>query len=279
MTATEVTRPPARGVHALARALPLPAGAGLARTLVERNARAFRHLWVVLVSGFFEPILYLFSLGVGLGALIGDVETGTGRVVEYAVFVAPALMASAAMNGAVFDSTFNVFFKLKYAKLYDSVLSTPLGPRDIALGEISWALIRGLLYSVAFLVVATAAGVVTSWWALLAIPAASLIGYAFAAVGMAATTFMRSWQDFDYVQLALLPMFLFSATFYPLSTYPEGLQWVVQATPLYHGVALVRDLMLGDVAVGMLVHVAYLGAMGMIGTVFAARRIERLLLT
>jgi lipooligosaccharide transport system permease protein len=159
------------------------------------------------------------------------------------------------------------------------VLSTPLGPRDIALGEISWALIRGLLYSVAFLVVATAAGVVTSWWALLAIPAASLIGYAFAAVGMAATTFMRSWQDFDYVQLALLPMFLFSATFYPLSTYPEGLQWVVQATPLYHGVALVRDLMLGDVAAGMLVHAAYLGAMGMIGTVFAARRIERLLLT
>jgi lipooligosaccharide transport system permease protein len=279
MTATEVTRRPAGGVHALARALPLPAGAGLARTLVERNARAFRHLWVVLVSGFFEPIFYLFSLGVGLGALIGDVETGTGRVVEYAVFVTPALMASAAMNGAVFDSTFNVFFKLKYAKLYDSVLATPLGPRDVALGEISWALIRGLLYSVAFLIVATAAGMVTSWWALLAIPAASLIGYAFAAVGMAATTFMRSWQDFDYVQLALLPMFLFSATFYPLSTYPDGLQWVVQATPLYHGVALVRDLMLGDVAAGMFVHVAYLGAMGVIGTVFAARRIERLLLT
>jgi len=279
MTATEVTRRPAGGVHTLARALPLPAGAGLARTLVERNARAFRHLWVVLVSGFFEPIFYLFSLGVGLGALIGDVETGTGRVVEYAVFVTPALMASAAMNGAVFDSTFNVFFKLKYAKLYDSVLATPLGPRDVALGEISWALIRGLLYSVAFLSVATAAGMVTSWWALLAIPAASLIGYAFAAVGMAATTFMRSWQDFDYVQLALLPMFLFSATFYPLSTYPDGLQWVVQATPLYHGVALVRDLMLGDVAAGMLVHVAYLGAMGVIGTVFAARRIERLLLT
>jgi len=279
MTATEVTRRPAGGVHTLARALPLPAGAGLARTLVERNARAFRHLWVVLVSGFFEPIFYLFSLGVGLGALIGDVETGTGRVVEYAVFVTPALMASAAMNGAVFDSTFNVFFKLKYAKLYDSVLATPLGPRDVALGEISWALIRGLLYSVAFLIVATAAGMVTSWWALLAIPAASLIGYAFAAVGMAATTFMRSWQDFDYVQLALLPMFLFSATFYPLSTYPDGLQWVVQATPLYHGVALVRDLMLGDVAAGMFVHVAYLGAMGVIGTVFAARRIERLLLT
>jgi lipooligosaccharide transport system permease protein len=188
-------------------------------------------------------------------------------------------MASAAMNGAVFDSTFNVFFKLKYARLYDSVLSTPLGPRDVAVGEISWALIRGLMYSVAFLVVATVAGVVTSWSALLAIPAASLIGFAFAAVGMAATTFMRSWQDFDYVQLVLLPMFLFSATFYPLSTYPDGLQWLVQVTPLYHGVALVRDLMLGDVGAGVLVHVAYLAVMGLVGAVFAARRVERLLLT
>ena len=279
MTATDVTSRRVGPAHLLARALPLPAGAGLARTLVERNARAYRHVWVVLVSGVFEPIFYLFSLGVGLGALIGSVATDDGRVVEYAVFVAPALMASAAMNGAVFDSTFNVFFKLKYARLYDSVLSTPLGPRDVAVGEISWALIRGLLYSIAFLVVATVAGVVTSWSALLAIPAASLIGFAFAAVGMAATTFMRSWQDFDYVQLVLLPMFLFSATFYPLSTYPDGLQWLVQVTPLYQGVALVRELMLGDVGAGVLVHVAYLAVMGLVGAVLAARRVERLLLT
>jgi lipooligosaccharide transport system permease protein len=266
-------------LHAVARALPLPAGAGLARTLVERNMRAFRHGWAVLVSGFFEPVFYLFSLGVGLGALIGDIEASSGQLVEYAVFVAPALMASAAMNGAVYDATFNIFFKLKYAKLYDSVLATPLGPRDVALGEISWALLRGLFYSVAFLLVAAAAGVVMSWWAMLAIPAASLIGFAFAAVGMAATTFMRSWQDFDYVQLAILPMFLFSATFYPLSTYPESWGWVVELTPLYHGVELVRGLMLGEIGAGLLVHVAYLSVMGMVGTVFAARRIERLLLT
>jgi lipooligosaccharide transport system permease protein len=241
--------------------------------------RAFRHGWAVLVSGFFEPVFYLFSLGVGLGALIGDIEASSGQLVEYAVFVAPALMASAAMNGAVYDATFNIFFKLKYAKLYDSVLATPLGPRDVALGEISWALLRGLFYSVAFLLVAAAAGVVMSWWAMLAIPAASLIGFAFAAVGMAATTFMRSWQDFDYVQLAILPMFLFSATFYPLSTYPESWGWVVELTPLYHGVELVRGLMLGEIGAGLLVHVAYLSVMGMVGTVFAARRIERLLLT
>jgi lipooligosaccharide transport system permease protein len=266
-------------LHTIARALPLPAGAGLARTLVERNLRAFRHGWLVLVSGFFEPVFYLFSLGVGLGTLIGYVETGSGQLVEYAVFVAPALMASAAMNGAVYDATFNIFFKLKYAKLYDSVLATPLGPRDVALGEISWALLRGVFYSVAFLLVAAVAGVVTSWWAVLAVPAASLIGFAFAAVGMAATTFMRSWQDFDYVQMAIMPMFLFSATFYPLSTYPESWQRVVELTPLYHGVELVRGLMLGEIGSGLLVHVGYLTVMGIAGTVFAAHRIERLLLT
>ena len=183
------------------------------------------------------------------------------------------------MNGAVYDATFNIFFKLKYAKLYDSVLATPLGPRDVAIGEISWALLRGLFYSVAFLLVATVAGVVTSWWAVFAIPAASLIGFAFAAVGMAATTFMRSWQDFDYVQMAILPMFLFSATFYPLSTYSAEWQWVVQVTPLYHGVELIRGLMLGEIGPELVVHVAYLAVMGLVGTVYAAVRIERLLLT
>ena len=89
---------------------------------------SFRHGWVVLVSGFFEPVFYLFSLGVGLGALIGTRDAGRRPKVAYATFVAPALLASSAMNGAVFDSTFNIFFKIKYAKLYDSVLATPLGP-------------------------------------------------------------------------------------------------------------------------------------------------------
>ena len=180
----------------------------------------------------------------------------------YPQFVAPALLAASAMNGAVFDSTFNVFFKLKYAKLYDAVLATPMGPRDIAVGEISWSLIRGGLYSAAFLVVAVLAGAVGSWWALLALPAAVFIGFAFAALGMFATTFMRSWVHFDYITLAIQPMFLFSATFFPLSTYPEALQWLVRATPLYHGVALERALMLGDVGWGVLAHVAYLVVLG-----------------
>lgn len=275
-----VATAPTRGAASrLARLLPVPAGAGLARMLVERNATSFRHGWIAIVTGFAEPVFYLFSLGVGIGALVRTVTTDSGAVVTYPVFVAPALLAASAMNGAVMDSTFNVFFKLKYAKLYDSVLATPMGPRDVAVGEISWALLRGGVYSALFLVVALLAGAVRSWWALLALPAAVFIGFAFAAVGMFATTFMRSWVDFDYVTLAIQPMFLFSATFFPLSTYPTALRWMVQATPLYHGVALERALMLGEVGVGVLGHVVYLLALGVVGLVGAARRLERLLLS
>ena len=277
MTTTTPVRAPA--VSRVARLLPMPAGAGLARMLVERNITSFRHAWIALVTGFAEPVFYLFSLGVGIGALVRTVTTDSGQVVTYPQFVAPALLAASAMNGAVMDSTFNVFFKLKYAKLYDAVLATPMGPRDIAVGEISWSLMRGGMYSALFLVVALLAGAVRSWWAVLALPAAVMVGFAFAAVGMCATTFMRSWVDFDYITLAIQPMFLFSATFFPLSTYPDALQWLVRCTPLYHGVALERALMLGDVGWGVLAHVGYLVGIGLVGVVGTARRLERLLLS
>ena len=261
------------------RSLPFPAGAGLARHVVARNVTAFRRAWLLLLSGFVEPVFYLFSLGVGIGALVDTVTTDGGTTVPYATFVAPALLAASAMNGAVFDSTFNVFFKLRYQRLYDAMLATPVGPRDIAVGEIAWSLMRGALYSAMFLGVALAAGMVHSWWALLALPAATLIGLAFGAVGMFATTYMTSWQHFDYITLAIQPMFLFSATFFPLSTYPEVVQWVVRATPLYHGVALERGLMLGEVGWSLLGNAAYLVALGVVGIIGASRRIERLLLT
>lgn len=258
--------------------LPFPIAFAMPLALIERNARAARHWWLTIVSGFFEPVFYLFAMGVGIGALVGTVEVD-GRAIPYGVFVAPALMATSAMNGAVYDSTQNVFWKLRFAKLYDTVLSTPMRPVDVAVGEISWALLRGLMYSTAFLGVAAAGGFVQSWWALLAIPACTLIGLAFASVGMAVTTYMTSWTHLEYVQLALLPMFLFSATFYPLGTYPPALQVVVQLTPLYHGVDLVRGLMTGDLHAGLGVHVLYLAVFGAVGVWATSRRIGRLLLT
>ena len=263
----------------VSRALPLPGALARSWFVVGRNITAFRRAWLLLVSGVAEPVFYLFSIGVGIGALVQTVTTDGGHEVPYAVFVAPALLAAAAMNGAIADSTYNVFFKLKHARLYDAILATPAGPRDIAVGEITWSLMRGSLYSALFLVVAVLAGFVQSWWAVLALPGAVLIGLAFGAIGMFATTYMKTWQHFEYINLAIQPMFLFSATFFPLSTYPPALQWLVQLTPLYQGVALERGLMLGEVGWSLLGNAAYLVVLGAIGIVGASRRIERLLLT
>ena len=266
------------GASLLGRVVPPGAlGTRRARGLLERNLLVNRHIWFVVASGFFEPLFYLLSLGIGIGELVGAVEVG-GRLVDYRTFVAPAMLASSAMNGAVYDTTFNFYYKLRYAKTYDSVLATPLGVGDVALGEAVSALARGGVYAAAFLLVMAALGLLGSAWAVLALPAALLIGFAFAGAGLACTTFMRGWEDFDSVQLAILPMFLFSSTFSPLSAYPGALRWVVQATPLYHGVALVRGLCTGALTASMLAHVLYLVAMGVVGLVVAARRMERILL-
>lgn len=244
--------------------------------LLERNFQVYRRSWVVFVSGFLEPVFYLLSISVGIGKLAGPVQLG-GRLVTYTQFVAPALMATSAMNGAVMDAVFGVFFKLKYAKVYDAVLATPLDVGDVALGEIGWAVARAGVYSAGFLVVMSALGASLSPWAVLALPASVLVGFAFAAVSMAAATRMRSWQDFDFVNMTLIPMFLFSATFYPLSTYPPGLRVLVRLTPLYQGIALNRAADLGRADWALVGHVAYLVAMAVAGLAFAARRLGTLL--
>ena len=252
-------------------------GGRRAGLLIERNVLVYRRTWMVLVSGFFEPLFYLLSIGLGLGALVGGVPFG-GQVVPYTAFVAPALMASSAMNGAIYDSTMNVFYKLREARTYDAILATPIGVSDVAVGEIGWALIRGATYATTFLLVMFVLGFVRSPLAILALPAAILIGFAFAGVGMAATTFMRTWQDMDMVQMVILPLFLFSATFYPLDTYPDAVRLLVQLTPLYHGVDLIRSLTTGIVGPGILIHIAYLAIMGFVGLAITSRRLERLLL-
>lgn len=247
--------------------------------MLERNFLVYRHLWVIIFSGFFEPLFYLFAARVGLGELVGDVRSGAGEPISYTEFIAPALLASSAMNGAVYESTMNIFFKLKYAKTYDAMLATPLGPFDIALGEIAWSLLRGAIYATGFLLVMWATGLAKSPWTVMALPAALLIGFAFAAVGMAATSYMKSWQDFDIVNLAVLVLFLFSATFFPVGVYPDGIRFLAQVSPLYHGVSLIRGLTLGTIEPVLLLHAGFLVAMGVAGLMAARARLEKLLLT
>lgn len=237
--------------------------------LVERNLIVYRRAWLIIASGFFEPVLYLLSLGVGLGELVGEVGT-----LDYASFVAPGLLAASAMKGVMTDITSNIFWRLRYGRVYEAMLATPIGVVDVALGEILVALMRGVLYAAGFLVVMVAMGLAHSWWAVLALPAATLIGFAFSAVGVAATTYMRDARDSRLVQLALLPLFLLSTTFYPLSTYAPELRILVQVTPLYHGIELLRGLTTGSVDAGLLGHVAYLAAMAAIALPVATRRLE-----
>ncbi len=253
-------------------------GSRRARFLVERNVYVYRHTWMYILSGFFEPLFYLGSIGFGLGALVGTVNGPGGHPISYQLFVAPGLLASAAMNGAIMEGTFNFFFKLRYNKTFDAILATPLSPGDVAVGELAWALIRGGIYAIAFLLVMAVLGLVVSPSLILALPAALLIGFAFGGVAMAATSFMRTWQDFDLIQLVVLPMFLFSGTFYPIDAYPEALRTVVQLTPLYQGVDLLRSLAVGHLDGSLLIHVAYLAGMGIIGLWVVSRRLDKLLL-
>ena len=263
----------------VSRAAAHPPGPGeAARMVIFRNFLAYRRGWYIFVSGFLEPVLYLFSIGVGVGQLITSFEFN-GQQIPYAEFVAPGMLAASAMNGSLLDSTFNFFFKLKYNKLFDQMLATPMGVLDIARGELSWSLLRGGTYSAAFLGVMLAMGLVDSWWAVLVVPASLLIGLAFGGICMALTTWMRTWQDFEFVTLATMPMFLFSATFFPITAFPPALRWVVEFTPLYRGVVLCRELTTGALSWGALASVVYLVAMGVVGLLICRHRLAKLLLT
>ncbi len=236
-----------------------------------------RRNWKPTLSVFAEPVIWLFSIGVGVGALVSGFEVG-GRSLTYQEFVAPALLAAVAANGAVIDTTFNVFFKLKYDKTYEAMIATPLTPFDIVRADLASALARGTMYAGVFLLVMLLMGLTSGPWAVLALPAATLVGFAFGGIGFALTTFMRSWQDFEFVTLTMMPLMLFSATFFPVSAYPEGMRWLVEVTPLYRGVVLVRELSTGALTWASLVSVVYLVAVGVIGVRIAARRMHRILM-
>lgn len=252
---------------------------GNARAVFARGMRAqWRANWAVMASGFVEPVLYLLAMGVGLGSIVGEVTGPDGTPVAYAAYIAPALLAVSAMNGAVYDSTWNVFFKLRYSRLYEGMLNTSLGPLDVALGEIGVALVRGGVYAAGFTAVMAAMGLVHSWWAVLMVPGAVLVAFGFAAFGMAVTSFMRTFQQMDWVTFLTLPLFLFSGTFYPLEVYPEPVRWAVQALPLWHGVELLRDLAAGAPGAATAGHAAYYLALVGVGVLVTTARLRALFL-
>ena len=249
---------------------------GRSRVIMERAYIAFRSsTWMIVISGFVEPVLFLLSFGYGLKDLVGDI-TVAGQPVGYVAFIAPALLATSAMNGAIYDSTMNVYFKLNHDRIYHGMLSTSLGPMDVALGEIGWALLRGLSYAVGFMALVTPLGLIPSAWGILAIPAAVLIAFGFASFGMAVTSYMKSFQQLELVNIFLLPMFLFSGSFYPLDVFPEWLQTIIRLFPLAHAIDLVRGLTLGNISWALAGHAMYFVVMIVVGLFFTTKRLNAL---
>jgi lipooligosaccharide transport system permease protein len=252
---------------------------GNAKAVISRGLMATKSSnWLVMLSGFFEPVLFLISMGVGLGAIVGAVQGPDGTEISYAAYIAPALLAVSAMNGAVYDSTWNVFFKMNFAKLYQVMLYTSLGPLDVAFGEIFLALLRGLMYATGFTAVMGLMGLITTPWALLMIPASVLIAFGFAALGMGITSFLKTFQQMDWINFFMLPMFLFSATFYPLSVYPQYIQWFIQAMPLWHGVELLRQISVGVFTPATAIHIGYYVLMTALGMLLTTLRLRKLFL-
>ncbi|HZK04502.1 MAG TPA: ABC transporter permease [Actinomycetaceae bacterium] len=252
---------------------------GNARAVVERGFKVIlTQNWIILVSGFFEPLLYLFAMGYGLGGLIGTVEGPGGVQIPYVQFIAPALLATSAMNGAIYDSTWNVFFKMRFAKIYQAMVSTSLGPMDVALGEIFMALFRGFLYAIGFMAVLYGLGIISGPQPLLMVPAAVLIAFGFASFGMGVTSFMSTFQQMDIINFVLLPMFMLSGTLFPIEILPEWGQLAVMMLPLWHGIELMRQLAAGVFTSMTPVHVAYFLVMVALGIWFTTVRLRKLFL-
>ena len=212
--------------------------------LWQRNASIYRRTYKLnILPNFFEPVLYLLAMGIGLGAYLDPIDG-----VEYIHYIAPGLVATAAMYGTSFEVTFNCFVKMEFGRVYDAAISTPLTIEDVALGEILWGTTRSLIYGVVFLGIASLFGVVNTPLAVLAPIAIALIGLMFSVVGLTFTAMIPVIDYFTYYwTLFMTPMFLFSGIFFPLDRLPGWVSVVAWFMPLHHAVDLMRSLTLtGD---------------------------------
>ena len=241
--------------------------------VVLRNLWVYRDRWYYgLLPNFFEPVFYLLGMGVGLGFYV---STGGAFGGDYVAYIAPGLVAAAAMNGASFETTYNVFVKLHFGRLYDATIATPVSMADVTLGEAAWAVLRALIYGGVFLLVTLFFGVELSWRLVPALGAIALVGFAFAALGLAFTSVVPTIDLFSYYfTLFLTPSFLFSDIFFPVAErFPPALALVAEATPLYRSVQLVRGVVRGEGAT-VLLDVAYLATFGAVLLAFAVWRMR-----
>jgi lipooligosaccharide transport system permease protein len=222
----------------------------------RRNASMYRRIWMLnILPNFFEPVLYLLSIGIGVGAYINQMG-GT----SYAAFLAPGLVCVAAMNGASFEVTYNIFVRLNFEKQYDAMLTTPIQPDDVLVGEILWAITRASIYGACFFIVVALFGLVPLPSGLLVLPVIPLTGLLFAAIGIAFSLRIKTIDLYSfYFTLFLTPLFLFSDVFFPLKERLAGAWlWVAEALPLLHPVRLARSAFAGHASLTAAWDLAYI---------------------
>jgi lipooligosaccharide transport system permease protein len=248
--------------------------AGGALRIWRRDMESWRaHYRPSLVGALGEPILSLLAIGYGLGRFVDLGGIG------YAEFLAPGILASAAMNAASFEATFGSFMRLNEQKTYDAILATPVGIREIVAGDVLWSASKATLSGVAVLLVASLAGLVESAWAVLLPPVALLIGVVFGALGLLVASRARSFDFFTYYfTLVITVMYLFSGVFFPIESLPGWARAVAWGMPLTHAVAMVRACMRGTVGPMLLVHAAVLTAMIVAAYELAVRWVGRRLI-
>jgi lipooligosaccharide transport system permease protein len=273
VTVSPAPRPPARSSR--------PAAAACTVRAFRFWLTNYRRTWQgSIYSSIANPVLYLGAMGLGLGSLVN--HHGTARLggVSYLAFIAPGLLAATAMMTAVGESTYPVLGSVKWLKTYQAAVSTPLRPADLLHGHLLFTTMRLAMNCGIFLAIMSAFGTVHSWWGLAALPVAVLTGLAFAAPIEAWAIALKKENSFAILyRFGMIPLFLFSATFFPLSQLPGWAHPIAYATPLWHGVALTRELSLGTMGAtalpAALVHVGYLAALAAAGIVAGERTYRR----
>jgi lipooligosaccharide transport system permease protein len=244
----------------------------------QRNWLVYRRLWHrSLAFGFLQPVLFLTAMGLGVGTLLSTQDQSAFGGVPYIDWLGPGLLAAMAMQTATFESTYPIMNKIMWGRNYEAMLSTPLTTRHLVFGELFWVAFRIGSLATVFLVVLAIFGIPRSPLAVLAIPVTMLIGVAFASCLFAFTATQRNDVGFSAVfRFIINPLFLFSGTFFPLSQLPDQIEWIAWLTPLFHGVELVRGLILGSLDwVTAPIHLGYLLAMLAIGAALADRFLRR----
>ena len=244
----------------------------------QRNWLVYRRLWHrSLAFGFLQPVLFLTAMGLGIGTLIGTQNQSAFGGVEYIDWLGPGLLAAMGMQTATFESTYPIMNKIMWGRNYEAMLSTPVGIPSIVGGELAWCAFRIGSLAAVFLGVLTLFGIPRSPLAVLAIPFAMLVGLAFSACLIAFTATQKNDVGFSAIfRFVINPLFLFSGTFFPLTNLPEPLQAVAWATPLFHGVELIRGSVLDRLdPLTAPLHLAYLLAMLGVGAFFAVRLLTR----